>query len=186
MIIHKISDDPEVQARYEAMRLAGETHAMAELLALRAFPGINGTDKAFNRGRANGNQFGSCPGLGDYYKRIAESAGVSVAGKYYCHGLGRYPGDPKAWVSDTSDVLRIARERNLNIDGIVTHRGHDVEPAPDVPLAPDLWERETQAILAEDPDMRPDDAREKAFNLRTGRVGKPFEPTLGDIPEEDS
>ena len=165
----KISDDEDVQVRYWIMRLKGESHNIAEMLALRTFCSINGTNKAFNRGRANGNQFENCPALGDYYRRIAETAGVSTTGRYYCHGLGRYPGDPRAWVADTSDVLAIARDRNLSIDGIVTHRGEPVEPAPDVPLAEDIWERETNAILAESPGMRYEDAREKAFNLRTGR-----------------
>lgn len=169
MIILQVSDNPEVQRHYEHLRFSGMSHNLAEVIACRAFPGINGTNKAFNRGRVNGNQFENCPALGDYYRRIAESHGVSTSGRYYCHGLGRYPGDPRAWVQDTSDVLAVARQRNLGIDGIVTHHATPVEPAPDIPLAEDIWERETNAILAESPGMRYEDAREKAFNLRTGR-----------------
>jgi hypothetical protein len=182
MILPQISDNPEIQRRYEQLRYDGVSHNLAELFALRTFPGINGTDKAFNRGRVNGNQFADCPALGDYYRACAESAGVSVAGKYYCHGLGRYPGDAQAWVADTSDVLRVARERNLNIDGLVTHRAHEVEPAPDVPLAADLWERDTDLILAESPGMRYEDAREKAFNIRTGREGPGQLLVADDVP----
>jgi hypothetical protein len=169
MIVEQISEDRDVQRRYEELCLGGMAPKLAECLATRSWPGFNGTNRAFNRGRANGNQFENCPGLGNYYRRIAEAQGVSTNGHYYCHGLGRYPGDPRAWVQDTSDVLRIARERNLNIDGIVTHRADPVTPTPDVPLAEDIWERATQDLLAENPDMRYEDAREKAFNLRTGR-----------------
>lgn len=164
----KVSDDFEQQARYWRMRRDGQSHKMAEMLACRAFPGLNGTDKAFNRGRHNGKQFERCPALGNYFKSIADRAGVSVTGRHYCYGLGRFPGDPRAWVQDTSDVLRIARERKLNVEGIVNYQAEPVEPSPDVSLAPDIWHRETQAILQEDPDMRYLDAREKAFNLRTG------------------
>jgi hypothetical protein len=175
-----VSSDFETQVRYFELRLKGQSHNMAEILATGAYPGFNGTNKAFNRGRTNNNQFERCPRLGDYYRGIAESQGVSTTGRYYCHGLGRYPGDPRAWVSDTSDVLRIARERNLNIDGIVSHRGHDVPPQPDVPLAEDIWERETQAYLQEHPDARYEDAREKMFNLRTGKE------RIGDLLVDDS
>jgi len=169
-LIETISNDPAVQTRYEEMRAAGTTHKLAELLATRSFPGLNGTDKAFNRGRCNGNQGEKCPDLYNYFQRIADAQGVSTTGRYYCHGLGRYPGDPRAWVSDTSDVLRIARERNLRIDGIVQHEGYAVEPAPDIPLAEDLWERDTLACLAESPGKRYEDAREEVFNVRSGKI----------------
>jgi hypothetical protein len=165
-----VSDDPAIQARYLELRLAGQSHNMAEMLACRTFPGFNGTDKAFNRGRCNGQQFERCPALGNYFKAIADRAGVSVNGRHYCYGLGRFPGDPRAWVQDTSDVLRVARERHLNVDGIVNYQADPVEPAPDVPLAPDIWHRETQALLAANPGMRYLDAREQAFNLRTGAL----------------
>ncbi len=170
MIIEKISEDPDVQRRYEELILVdGQTPRFAEMLATRSFPGINGTNKAFNRGRVNGNQFANCPALGSYYKAIAERAGVSVNGRFYCHGLGRFPGDPRAWCADTEDVLRIARERNLSLDGIVSRIAEPTEPKPDIPLAEDLWKEATQEVMSGNPDMRLEDAREKAFNLRTGR-----------------
>lgn len=176
-----ISSDPAVQGRYEELLAAGNTPRFAEMLATRSFPGLNGTNKAFNRGRCNNNQFAHCPQLGDHFKRIADAQGVSIAGKHYCYGLGRYPGDPRAWVSDTSEVLAIARDRNLNIDGIVNHRGTPVAPTPDVPLADDIWDEGVQSVMSQNPDMRADDARELVFNRLTGADARrvPDEPIEG-------
>lgn len=177
----RISDDPEIQARYEELLALGNKPRFAEMLATRSFPGLNGTNKAFNRGRCNNNQFAHCPELGDHFKRIADAQGVSIAGKHYCYGLGRYPGDPRAWVSDTSEVLAIARDRNLNIDGIVNHKGVPVPPTPDIPLAADIWDNAASEVMAAHPDMKPDDARELVFNRLTGADARsvPDEPIEG-------
>ena len=40
----RMSTNPDIQQRYERMRNAGETHAMAEILALRTFPAVRGLD----------------------------------------------------------------------------------------------------------------------------------------------
>jgi hypothetical protein len=165
----RISKDAKVQAAYAAMRRAGESHTLAEMLALKRFPGVK-SDSVWNEGRCNGNQFEKCPALGDHYRRVAESEGVSIVGKTYLSGLADYPGDPRAWVSDRHDVLAIAKERNYTCRGYVEHEGHDVEPMPDVPIAPELVEREVAEILAADPGANRDAVTDTVIRKRTGQL----------------
>jgi hypothetical protein len=167
-----ISANPEIQNAYDAMRAAGESHALAEMLALRTFPGVRGLDSDFNKGRCNGEQFANCPALGDHFRRVAEGAGVSTTGKTYLRGLAEYPGDPAAWVSGTSDVLRVARERGLRVEGAVDYtppapaRG----PDPDVPVAADIVEARVDACLEADPGARREDVRERVAEVLSGAV----------------
>ena len=165
----RISEDPVIQRRYEELRRNGESHRMAEVLACRKFPHFSGTNDDWMRGRENGKQFEGNPWLGEHYKRVAERAGVSTTGKIYCTGVAAYPGDPRAWVSDTSDVLAVARERNLTVDGIIKHQGHQVEPTKDIEIAPDILAREA-IKLSQSTGMKFDEAVDKAYALRTGRV----------------
>lgn len=165
----QVSGDRAVQARYEDLRLAGESHNMAELLATRSFPGLR-TDSIFNEGRCNGNQFEQCPDRGEYYRRIAEAQGVSTTGKSYLSGLAQYPGDPRAWVSDRGDVLRVARENNLTVSGYVEYAPPEAEPRPPVTIAKDIVEREVADIVTKYPDLTEDEVREKVIEVRTGAV----------------
>lgn len=156
--------------RYLECRANGCSRRLAASLALKRFPAIK-TDSIFNEGRVNGNQFEHCPRQGDFLRKIAEEAGVSTTGKYYCRGLAEYPGDPMAWVSDRGDVLRVARAKNLNIvDGYVTHKARDVEPMADVPIAADLVEDEVADILDANPGAKPELVRDEVYRLRTGQV----------------
>ncbi len=164
-----IHHNVRAQAHYIRCRENGCSHQFAEMLALRKFPGLK-TDNIFNKGRCNGNQFEKVPGLGDHYRRIAEAAGVSVTGRFYCAGLADFPGDPTAWVSDRGDVLRVARAKGMRVHGYVEHDPGERPPMPDVPVAPELIEAEVAARLEEDPGLRIDDVREEVKKLRTGAV----------------
>ena len=161
-----ISRNPEVQARYEEMRRNGESHAMAEMLATRSFPGLR-TDSEFNKGRCNGNQFEETPWLGDYYRARAEEAGVSVTGKYYQSTLARFPGDPEAWVGGRGDVEKICLQRGWGCEGSVQVDVGERPPIPDVPLAEDLIQREVAASLKENPYQRIEDVRERVLSTHT-------------------
>jgi hypothetical protein len=164
-----VSGRLDIQFRYEMMRQAGESHNMAEMLATRSFPGLK-TDSIFNEGRCNGNQFESCPQRGDWLREQAEAAGVSTTGKYHCSGLARFPGDPKAWVNDRADVLRVARENGMNVRGYVDYEAPEVEPTPDIPIADDLVQSEVDDIMDCNPGLRRGDVEEKVRELRTGVV----------------
>lgn len=148
-----ISRDPVIQARYEEMIAAGESHMMAEMLAFQAAPGLN-TDDTFLRGHCNGNQFAKQPHVGDFYKKKAEAAGVDTTGKVYLSSLAQESGDPEAWVSGRGDVKRICAERNWDCEGSVTHHrnadndeGQRVSKAGDV--ADDILDREVAKVHPE-------------------------------------
>jgi hypothetical protein len=164
-----ISPDPAVQAFYERLRVQGQSHNMAEVLATRKFPGFT-TDDTFLRGRKTGDQFADCPIVGQYYREVAEAHGVSTAGKVYLRGLAEYPGDPSAWVASKSDVLKVCKERGWRCEGVVEYTPPEAEPSPDVPIAPDLVDREVEEILEERPGANPEAIRDTVTQLRAGDV----------------
>jgi hypothetical protein len=164
-----ISPNPNVQAFYEKMCMQGQSHNMAEVLATRSFPGFT-TNDTFLKGKKTGDQFDDCPVVGQYYREVAESAGVSTTGKVYLRGLANFPGDPRAWVSDKDDVLRVCKERGWSCEGVVNYTPPELPPSPDVKLAPDLVEREVRERLEENPDANPEDIRDTVTQLRSGDV----------------
>lgn len=164
-----VSRDLETQVRYWDMRLSGESHKMAELLAVGKFPAFK-SDATFNAGRANGAQFETTPGLGDYYRGIAEAAGVSTTGRYYSAGLADFPGDPTAWVADRADVLRVAKDKGYKVSGDVEYDPGEREPMPDVAVAPEIVAEQVDAYMAKDPGERRADVEERITAVLTGAV----------------
>jgi len=124
--------EKEIQDHYVRMIKDGQTPAFAEMCALGVPPGTKGTDRAFQQGRLDGNWMDDMPvHQAQRMVREAKAAGISIAGKQYVSGLADKRGhmDPMAWVSDTSDVKKVAQARNLTVTGAVNHQGH--EQAPD-------------------------------------------------------
>jgi len=115
----------------------GERWAL--MVATQTPPGTRGTDRAFMEGRLNDQWLDDMPKR--QAQRIlseARAAGISTTGKQYVGGIAdlRAHRDPEAWVDSTADVLRVARKRNLTVEGIVNHKGHQ-----EAPKAPVLNER---------------------------------------------
>jgi hypothetical protein len=165
----RTTEDLAAIGRYLDMRRNGESHRMAEILATGKFPGLN-TDTTFLAGHHNGNQFEHAPGLGDWLKRKAEAAGVNTNGAIYLRGLAKFPGDPGAWVTSKGDVARIAEERGWGVDGSVKVERREVGPMPDVAVAEDIVDDAARYLLEQDPDMPVEEARERAFKIRSGQV----------------
>ena len=163
-----VSRNYYVRDFYVACRLKGESSRMAEMLATRSFPGLK-TDSIFNEGKFSEDR-GKIGPEQLWLRQQAEAAGVNISGTWYCKGLASYPGDPTAWVRDRSDVLRIAREKNMTVHGYVEHKGHEVEPMVDVPIADDIIENEVLDILDANPGLKAEDVREKVYELRTGAI----------------
>lgn len=150
-MFQKISDNPEVQSRYVALRQSGQSHNMAEMLATRTPTGTRGTDRAFMQGRMHNS------GLGDNFidRRIyerARRAGISTGGKVYMASLGGKLGsaNPEAWVSSRDDVIAVCKKRGF---------GYDNVPAPEAPprvqcrLAEDIVQETMQERLKENPGL---------------------------------
>lgn len=117
-----ISENPDTQKMYETMRINGEGHNVAEMLALRQFPSVN-TDDTFNRGKGEHMLNELQPIVRERYLSEAKKAGISIAGKHYYSGLARFPGDPKAWITTGSgargDVERLCKKRGWGCRGSV-------------------------------------------------------------------
>lgn len=120
---------PEAVRTYRAALPYGEK--WASMCALQCPPGTKGTDRAFNQGRYNQQQFDDMPKMmAEHMLREAREAGISTSGKQYVGGLAdkRAHKDPEAWVDSTADIVRVARKRNLTVEGIVSHKGTPVPP----------------------------------------------------------
>lgn len=132
----------EACLRFESMK------PVDRMLVSGVGPYLN-TDSVFMEGTANGRQFQDKPGLGDYYKKIAQAHGQDVVGKKYISQLARFPGDPEAFISSRGDVQKVLEQRGWGSEGAVRikKRPIDVEPPPAVDVADDIVHRETQNDL---------------------------------------
>lgn len=139
----------EVQAHYLAMIADGQSETFAAMCALQQPPGTKGSDRAFMQGRNNQEWLNEMPERqAKYIVAEAKAAGIDITGKYYHSGIADKRGwtDPKAWISDSSDLLAVAKERNLEVQGAVSHKAVEMEPKKDVALSKDL---ETQFAAVE-------------------------------------
>lgn len=167
---------PDAVEHYLRMIADGQTERWALMCATQTPPGTKGTDRAFQEGRLDGNWLDKLPRR--QAKRIvaeAKRAGISIAGKQYVGGLADKRGhlDPMAWVSDTADVKRVARERNLNVQGAVTHQAYEVEPRQSVGLNKSVVRELTKKEMAKNPDLTLGQARRAVLERHTPRWKKP-------------
>lgn len=124
----------------------------ASMVAMQVAPGTSGTDRAFMEGRHNNQQLNDMPlNQARYVAAEAKKAGVSISGKYYVGGLADKRGwrDPKAWVSNNDDILKVAQARRLHVSGTVNY-----DPGPTAP----------KRKLMSDKIMKEEIAREKRIN----------------------
>jgi hypothetical protein len=163
-----ISNNIVTQARYDSMRLAGESHNMAEVLATRCYPGVK-SYAIFNDGKFS-TAAGKIGVEQQWLAKQAESVGVSTTGKWYCRGLASFPGDPTAWVESRGDVLRIAKEKNMTVHGYVEHQGYETDPGNDEVISEDIINNEVMDIVDSNPGVDQEQVREEVYKLRTGAV----------------
>lgn len=173
-----VSNRPDVQAFYIRMRINGESHTMAEMLALRKFPGVQGTDSTFMAGTHHQDT-----PLDQVRHQYAQQAGVDTNGKRYLSGLARFPNDPEAWVSGRGDVLRICRERGWNCRGLVEYEAPEAEPTPDLPIGEDIVRTHVQDCLEQydQGDITPklvEDIKERVTQELTGQIDLSPEPRV--------
>lgn len=85
--------------------------------------------------------------------REAREAGINISGKYYMSGLADKRGhrDPAAWIDSAADIKKVARERNLTVQGIVEHQGIPQPP----PKPKRLSGRLTREMMARERAMNP-------------------------------
>lgn len=145
----------EVREHYIRMINDGQTERWSVMCALQQAPGTQGTDRAFMQGRLDGNWLdGLPPRMAKKMAREAKASGININGKYYLGGLADKRGhmDPGAWVDSVSDIKRVAKERNLNVSGIVSIEGHEVERKP-VALNPKIVSKLAKQAMADNPKL---------------------------------
>ena len=162
---YEIAKSPKhIQAHYLKMISEGQTERWASMCALQQPPGTRGTDRAFQEGRLDGNWLDDLPER--QAKRIvreAKAAGINITGKYYMSGIADKRGhcDPEAWVSDVSDVKRVAQNRNLEVKGIVNVSARQEAPK-NVDLNPRIVRELAKKELQKNPGLSRQEAMRKA------------------------
>lgn len=124
-----------VYDKYLQLLATGESPKMAAMIASRKMPGIKNTDTQFVK-RERSRMADMSEHAREEIVKIARRAGINTTGKTYSGELGKY-GDAHAWVSDTSDVRSIAKERKLRVTGMVNVDALP-EVSPKVDMAPDI------------------------------------------------
>lgn len=148
---------PAVQEHFIRMIEEGVSPSLALMFALKSPPGAKGTDRAFFEGCGHASTLGiKDPWMDRVAHKEAREAGIATSGKTYKSGLadGRMWRDPLAWVGSADDVKKVCELRGYSCRGAVNYRNtRQVEPAPDVPLAPDIIAEFAQQKIAADPDI---------------------------------
>lgn len=102
--------------------------------------------------------------VGEHYRKVAEAAGVVTRGKQYISQLAEYPADPRAWVDNRGDMIRLAKAQNKSIDGLGIKLKHEqVEPSQGG-LAEDLAKKLAKDIMKKNPGMKPEKALAEAVD----------------------
>lgn len=165
----------EVQRHYAKMIRDGQAPAFAEMCALGQPPGTKGTDRAFQEGRLDGNWLDQLPlRQARRIVREAKAAGIDISGKQYISGLADKRGhmDPLAWVSDTGDVKRVAKAKNLSVQGIVNQEAAELPPRGPVGLNPRIVSEMAKKELAKNPGLTKSQAEKLARDKHTPRWKK--------------
>lgn len=132
----------------------GNSPTAALMFASRRAPGVRNSDRNFNES-ARRRMYGMSEKCREGIAEVARRAGISTQGKFYVGGLGKYT-DPHAWVSDTSDIMAIAKAKRLNVSGALNYTGSPDGPPPPkhVPLAPDVAADIERKYIQDDPKLR--------------------------------
>lgn len=103
----------------------------------------------------------------------AKKAGINPNGKFYLSGIADKRGhlDPMAWVDSVDDVKRVAKARNLNVQGMVNVKATD-EQRPDVALNPRIERELAKKEVAKNPKLKMQDAIRKVREKHAPRWKK--------------
>lgn len=167
-----VSDDVLQQGFYEIMRERGESHAIAEMLALRQVPG-GVSDREFMHGDCNGNQFAQFPTNGDLLaKKYKQLTGrLPPKGAKYMGSLARFRADPEAWVSSRGEVKKLCEKRGWGADGMVkVKEAQPIGEVKKVKLADSIVNRRMKEELAKDPRQDKGELRHKIIQ----KHGNPY------------
>jgi len=148
----------------------GEKWAL--MVATQTPPGTSGTDRAFMEGRMNNQQLDEMPlRQARYVAAEARQAGINISGKHYVAGLADSRGwrDPEAWVTNNSDILKVAHKRRLSVSGTVNY-----DPGPDAPkrtlISESIVKDEVARAKRQKPNSKVGELREQVIEKHAYRV----------------
>ena len=155
---------PEACETYEKALPYGERWAV--MCATQTPPGTQGSDRAFMEGRLNQQWLDDMPPKqARTILSEARAAGINVTGKVYVGGLAdlRAHRDPMAWVDSTADIKKVARARNLTVEGAVRHNGTPMPPKRTV-LNERIVKEEMTRYRKQHPGKKEGELREMVIN----------------------
>jgi hypothetical protein len=153
----------EVQQHYLKMIADGQSERFAVMCSLRQAPGTKAADRTFMEGRYSGNWLDQLPKKqAARIVREARASGINPTGKFYMSGLADKRGhmDPMAWVDSVDDIKRVAKVRNLNVQGIVNIEATAQDPAK-VDLNPRIARELAKKEISKNPKLSMGDALAK-------------------------
>lgn len=125
-----VSDNPEIQARYEKSKTLGAPDWLAEIYAFQKGPGGFVQGGTMRHTKMLADSFQGEEHILDRIRRDAAKKGITVHPHgEYCPGLADYPGDASAVVSPLDPVGHVKQEcdkKGLESRGSVTYRGKTV------------------------------------------------------------
>jgi hypothetical protein len=164
----------EVQQHYLKMIADGQSERFAVMCSLRQAPGTKAADRTFMEGRYSGNWLDQLPKKqAARIVREARASGINPTGKFYMSGLADKRGhmDPMAWVDSVDDIKRVAKVRNLNVQGIVNIEATAQDPAK-VDLNPRIARELAKKEISKNPKLSMGDALTRVKEKHTPRWKK--------------
>lgn len=164
----------EVQQHYLKMIEDGQSERFALMCSLQQAPGTKAADRTFMEGRYSGNWLDGLPKKqAARIVREAKAVGINPSGKFYMSGLADKRGhmDPMAWVDSVDDIRKVAKVRNLNVQGIVNIEAEAQGPKQ-VDLNPRLAKELARKEVAKNPGLSMRDALAKVKEKHTPRWKK--------------
>ena len=164
----------EVQQHYLRMIADGQSERFAIMCSLRQAPGTLGADRTLMEGRYSGNWMDELPKRqASRMMKEARAAGINPSGKFYMSGLADRRGhmDPMAWVDSVDDIKKVARARNLSVQGIVSIEGSEQAPAK-TDLNPRIAREMAKKEIAKNPRLSMQDAMAKVKDRHLPRWKK--------------
>jgi hypothetical protein len=152
-----------VQDHYRKMIADGQSVAFALMCSLQQPPGTRGSDRAFMEGRLSGNWLDDLPKRqANWMVKEAKAAGINPSGKFYLSGIADKRGhlDPEAWVDSVADVKRVAKKRNLSVQGMVNVQSSEVPRKSEI-LNPKIEQELAKKELSKHPRLSMADAVER-------------------------
>jgi len=149
---------------YERALPYGQRWAL--MCATQTPPGTKGTDRALMEGKLNQQWLDDMPKKqAATMLSEARAAGIDTAGKVYMGGIADLRGhrDPMAWVDSAGDILKVAKARNLTVEGAVTHKGVPMPPKRQV-LSERIVKEEMKRYRKLHPGKKAGELREMIIN----------------------